>query len=355
MYITIATLLAAFCVTNARPMGGCNNGITCLNITANNLTFQCRTAGNPNQSISSNVSKNVLLLHGFPEFSEMYSNLMRTLAQLNYSSIACNQRGYSLNSPNNINDYLYPNLENDAFAVAATHFGVTSKFHLIGHDHGALLGWKISASNPNQLLSSYTALSVPHADAFSNGLYGPEADIEQQIASQYFTMFIDKDSASSHFEFWWLTMGKFDGNKDSANIWKSSQDFQKTMWWYNGAMNSGIMAMVPIMTASQILSHGVSHAAIATLRTMWGGTANNGTRATHPIGNITNLPTLYICGSKDPAILCNRSYALKTKNYIVNGTYTNVVVDCGHDLLTCTKTTETSKVVASIVAHLQKN
>ena len=285
----------------------------------------------------------------------MYSDLMRTLAGLNYSSIACNQRGYSLDAPLSVDDYLYPLLEQDAWAVAARHFGVHATFHLIGHDHGALLGWCMSASNPNRLLSSYTALSVPHTDAFSQGIYGAHADLEQQIASQYFTMFTEKKSASSHFEFWWLTLGKFDGNADSANIWTSAKDFQKALWWYNGAMDAGVMATPPIMSASQILSHGLSHAAIAALRTLWGGTPNNGSNATKPIGDIENVPVLYVCGSKDSAILCNRPYALKTKNYIKNGTYQNVVVNCGHDLLACADKSETAKVVASIISHLQTN
>ena len=90
----------------------------------------------------------------FPRFSAMYSDLMRTLAGLNYSAIACNQRGYSLHSPSSENDYLYTTLASDALNVARKHFGDT-KFHLVGHDHGAFLGWVIAAANTNHLLLSY--------------------------------------------------------------------------------------------------------------------------------------------------------------------------------------------------------
>ena len=113
--------------------------------------------------------------------------------------------------------------------------------------------------------------------------------------------------------------------------------------------------MPPVMSPSQILSHDAAHAAVAGLREMWGGTPNNGTAATNPIGDVVGLPVLYVCGSKDAAILCNRSYALKTKEYVKNGTYENVVVECGHDLLACDDEKETAKVVQSIVAHLKRS
>ena len=122
----------------------------------------------------------------------MYVPLLRRLAALNYSSIACNQRGYSLDAPQNEQEYLYHHLRQDAFAVAAVYFGSSTRFHLIGHDHGAMLGWTMAASdNAHTRIASWTALSVPHADAFSNGLYGPNSDVDQQISSQYFTMFVD--------------------------------------------------------------------------------------------------------------------------------------------------------------------
>ena len=49
--------------------GGCTNGITCRNVTANNLTFHCRQAA-PTDGL--NINGSVMLLHGFPEWSDMY-------------------------------------------------------------------------------------------------------------------------------------------------------------------------------------------------------------------------------------------------------------------------------------------
>ena len=55
--------------TNLAGLGGCSNGTTCRNITANNLTFQCREA-TPAEGLVVNGS--VMLLHGFPEWSDMF-------------------------------------------------------------------------------------------------------------------------------------------------------------------------------------------------------------------------------------------------------------------------------------------
>ena len=51
-------------------LGGCTDGITCANISANNLVFQCRIAA-PAPGTSAHRG-DVLMLHGFPEWSEMY-------------------------------------------------------------------------------------------------------------------------------------------------------------------------------------------------------------------------------------------------------------------------------------------
>lgn len=68
------------------------------------------------------------------------------------------------------------------YALVAA-LNLTPSFHLVGHDHGAALGWYTAAEDKGSVLS-YAALSVPHLDAFNAGLFGPTADVQQQIASQ---------------------------------------------------------------------------------------------------------------------------------------------------------------------------
>ena len=73
-----------------RTSNACSDGITCALVAANNLSFQCRFAGP-----AVGAKAQVLLVHGFPEWSDMYVPLMRRLGGLGYRAQACNMRGYS--------------------------------------------------------------------------------------------------------------------------------------------------------------------------------------------------------------------------------------------------------------------
>merc|ERR1719277_150515 len=78
-------------------------------------------------------------------------------------------------------------------------------------------------------------------------------------------------------------------------------------------------------------------------------TAQGEIPATSPIGKVT-VPTLFVCGSSDAALLCNRPYALATKDYVA-APYTYLLVDCGHDVLSCPK--DQDKVMQGILALLE--
>lgn len=318
----------------------CADGISCRQVDANGLTFDCRFAG------EDATIGNVLLLHGFPEWSKMYNDLMRTMADNGFSSVACDQRGYSLGaSPTNEEDYNYNNMRDDVFAVAdAVGF---DKFHLVAHDHGAVLGWYSAGSDRGaERFLTFTALSIPHVDALSKALdpTGDHADqdIDQQMASQYFTMFIEESSATSH---WGMFCHAFKGSH-----FKNCEHVQHALWWYNGAiLGAGALAGAPFMTAGELLLKG--DLKMAALRTTWGGKDDGPHHQTSPTGPVS-MPVLYVCGSSDDSILCNKPYALKTKDYCPAG-YSFLEVNCGHGLLSCNDQTETQKVVDAIVNHLK--
>lgn len=325
-------------------LGGCTDGITCANVSANGLTFQCRLAAPAPGSTAHRGD--VLMLHGFPEWSEMYMGLMRSLAAEGFKSIACNQRGYSMPRPDGVESYDYTILRGDVFAIAtASNF---TRFHLVGHDHGAVLGWfSVGSAEGRSKVLSYSSLSIPHPTAFNAALAGPAGDLQQQIASQYFTMFVLNDSAAIHNDFWYNSMGKTCGDKNTGSF-ASAAEFQKAMWWYNGAMDTGVMSHPPLMSVASLLAHGAVE--MAGLRGVFGGKPNAGTAATVVTGNAT-MPVLYVCGISDPAILCNRPYALTTSEYCL-ANYTYAEADCGHDLLSCAIQSETDKVVTAIVNHV---
>jgi len=332
--------LAVFAAAEARhteKRTPCGSGVApgeghviCEQVPANGFYFDCRI-GTPDGASKGNV----VLLHGFPEWSSMWQPLMNQLAEAGYSSVACDQRGYSPHArPENETDYNYNKLRSDIFAVAeAVGF---AKFHLVAHDHGAVLGYYAAGSDLGKSkIQSVSALSIPHPNAFAEGLYGPEADVDQQSASQYFTMFVKPNSAHSVS---FCAMGLASG-------FSSCDDFQKAMWWYNGAMNVGVLSMPPLMSASELNSRGWT--AMAALRLLWGGTPNKGYAGKFPTGDMI-MPTLFVCGKKDSAILCDHPFALKTKDHCKGG-YTYLEVDAGH---TVTGNTD-GQVEGAILKHIE--
>ena len=147
-------------------------------IVNDDMIFTCRVAG------LKNSGPYVILLHGFPETSRMWKRLMKDLSKKNFRVIAPDQRGYSKGArPKKVKDYSAYHLTNDVIEIANS-FNI-DKFHLVGHDWGAAVGWSASKLFKNRLLS-YSALSVPHIDAFSDAI---KNDKVQRKKSYYIALF----------------------------------------------------------------------------------------------------------------------------------------------------------------------
>ena len=124
-------------------------------VEANGFTFRVRTAGDRHHPA-------VLLLHGFPETGFMWERLMPALAQAGYFAIAPDQRGTSpLARPEGVEHYRIDRFVEDALAVARA-LGV-ERFHLVGHDSGGTVAWRLAAFHPRKVVS-LTAMSVSHPE-----------------------------------------------------------------------------------------------------------------------------------------------------------------------------------------------
>tara|TARA_X000000368_G_C23037412_1_gene715191 strand:+ start:1143 stop:2060 length:918 start_codon:yes stop_codon:yes gene_type:complete len=175
--------------------------------TKNNLTFTCRVSG------LENSGETVILLHGFPSTSHMWHELIDFLSSQNYRVIAPNQRGYSKGArPLEISDYHIDNLVQDVIDIADAMN--LNEFHLIGHDWGSAVGWAVTAANKDIILS-WTALSVPHLDAFGNAIIN---DKIQQDKSYYIDIFRMKFIPELYF--------KFLNYRNLKKMWSSSSDIQ---------------------------------------------------------------------------------------------------------------------------------
>jgi pimeloyl-ACP methyl ester carboxylesterase len=130
-------------------------------VDANGFTFEVREAGERD-------GESVVLLHGFPETSAMWNELMGSLAEQGYHCIAPDQRGYSPGArPESVDAYRYEDVGGDVHAIAKA-VGL-DRFHLIGHDWGAGAGWCALAIDENPI-ASWTAMSVGHYRAFAEAV-----------------------------------------------------------------------------------------------------------------------------------------------------------------------------------------
>jgi pimeloyl-ACP methyl ester carboxylesterase len=144
------------------------------------LTFDAMAAGPDDGEL-------VLLLHGFPQTKLAYRLQLPVLAAAGYRAVAVDQRGYSPNArPIGVEAYHTDHLTADVLRIADA-LGA-ERFHLVGHDFGAVIGWQVAARHPERL-ASYTSLSVGHPIPYLDAYADPSG--EQRERSSYFAWFVD--------------------------------------------------------------------------------------------------------------------------------------------------------------------
>lgn len=129
---------------------------------ANGLVFRSRIYGGGNDG------PGVILLHGHPETSIMWEPLAQAAARAGYRVIAFDQRGYSPGArPKSVASYRADNQIADVMAIAdAMGF---ERFHLVGHDWGAVIAWASAIFHPARI-ESLTTLSIPHPATLTSTL-----------------------------------------------------------------------------------------------------------------------------------------------------------------------------------------
>ena len=273
------------------------------------MIFRSRSAGLDNVS-----GESVILLHGFPETSIMWANLMERLADEGYRCFAPDQRGYSPNArPEGVEHYIYQELASDVITLA----DVLSfrNFHLIGHDWGSTIGWAIVSLYPERV-HSWTAMSVPHMDAFRSALAD---DPDQQTRSQYIALFRIPEQPEKI-----LTANDLESLRALwSSIPKDQIEEYVTVFSKPGALTA---ALNWYRANSFGLEHGYQGA-------MFG-----------PVSH----PTLLIWGNRDIAI--GRAAVERTRQYM-KGPYRLVELDAGHWLIQ----EEPDRVHHEILGHLRSN
>jgi pimeloyl-ACP methyl ester carboxylesterase len=120
----------------------------------------------------------VLLLHGFPQTSHCWRDVVPHLAR--YRVLAPDQRGYSAGArPPDVEDYRLPRLVEDALGLLDALD--VDRAHVVGHDWGAAVAWQLGARHPHRV-RTLTSVSVPHPQAFMEAL---RTDDDQRKRSLY--------------------------------------------------------------------------------------------------------------------------------------------------------------------------
>ena len=123
----------------------------------------------------------VVLLHGFPQRSTSWRLVAPLLHDAGYRTLAMDQRGYSPRArPRSRRAYRLEEMVDDAAALLDE---IGQPAHVVGHDWGGAVGWRLAAERPDQL-STLTSVSTPHVDAFLKALAGRQA-----LSSWYMGLF----------------------------------------------------------------------------------------------------------------------------------------------------------------------
>jgi pimeloyl-ACP methyl ester carboxylesterase len=102
----------------------------------------------------------VILLHGFPDAWFGWENQIGVLAQAGFRVIVPDQRGYNLSDkPATVGAYRMNLLVDDILGLADTLD--YNRFHLAGHDFGAMVAWNMTIRKSERLFS-LTIANVPH-------------------------------------------------------------------------------------------------------------------------------------------------------------------------------------------------
>ena len=175
------------------------------------FTFTCRVGGMENDK------ETIFLLHGFPETSRMWNDLIKVLVNEGYRIIAPNQRGYSEGArPSKVSDYTIDKLSQDVINIA-NEFNI-DRFHLVGHDWGSAVGWYIVSKYSDRIIT-WSALSVPHLDAF---VYSMRNDKTQKKKSEYIKFFNKPIIPEIYF--------KIFSYRNLRKIWRKSSESEITSY-----------------------------------------------------------------------------------------------------------------------------
>jgi len=125
----------------------------------------------------------VVLLHGFPQRTSSWDEVVPHLHAAGLRTLVLDQRGYCETArPRGRRAYRLSELVSDVTALLDS--AGLERAHVVGHDWGAAVAWGVAAAHP-QRVRSLTAVSVPHPAAFLKAMVASD----QLLRSWYIGFF----------------------------------------------------------------------------------------------------------------------------------------------------------------------
>ncbi len=263
---------------------GAIEGVSLVQVAVGEMVFDARVAGPAD-------GETVFLLHGFPETSYEWRAELVALAQAGYRVVAPDQRGYSPGArPTDTGQYEVIHLVVDLLGIADA-VGA-QRFHVVGHDWGAGVGWGASIVSPSRVMS-FTSISVPHPDAWKRALADPSSC--QYEASSYFDFYVTPQ-AVSHFL-----------DNDNANLWRH----------YPGVPASDVAVYVQALDTVPAMTAALN---------WYRANISNRQFTIADIGPVS-VPTLLIWGEQDPFFCAE---PIEATAGLISGAYRLEVVQGNH-------------------------
>ena len=247
-----------------------------LALPVGDMTFDALAAGPADGEI-------VFLLHGFPQTARAWESQLVDLAEAGYRAVAPYQRGYSRGArPDSTSAYRLDCLVQDVMDMADV-VGA-GRFSVVGHDWGGAVAWALAAKHPRRI-RRLVSVSTPHPAAMGESIFFSL----QLLRSSYILLFRTPVIAEAVVGRTLELMLRRSGLTDDEKV----QDYTRAM-----------------------RDPGALTAALRWYRAAGPGNVR--------VGDIDEVPTLFVWGSADPAL--GRRAAKRTAAH-VKAPYTFVPID----------------------------
>jgi pimeloyl-ACP methyl ester carboxylesterase len=147
----------------------------------------------------------VLLLHGFPDSGDLWRDVTPLLVAAGYRVLAPDLRGFGeSDAPVGSRHYRIDRIVADVVALLDT-LGDTQPVHVVGHDWGAVVAWRLAIAHPQRVRSN-VVISVGHPQEYVH------AGLEQKRKGLYTILWQFRGLAEA-----WLSRNNFAGMRSFAH------------------------------------------------------------------------------------------------------------------------------------------